>query len=261
MLPEILALLVKAMLECISEIVVDPSPALEILELPAKVPRLSHESLKEIHGTFALIRPHTLQEVIEDNALCCGAHAAPQIKGGAGRKGEIVHPVRLEVVDLPWQKPQSPSPDEPPTSDLKPANVLSRDLCVGADVHDVNLLDSVVTIPKMVDCLRDQSSRHQCLPEPDLVSHQEATGRVRRRVEPLEGVLYGVALETLESTEDSFGVGTPTRSLWAHALSAFRAAHTGAHMSCRPSGRRFFPSGVFSRSAINRAASSIRLGL
>ena len=113
----------------------------------------------------------------------------------------------------------------------------------------------------MIEHLRNHPACHERLTETDLVGHQEAAGRVWCLVESLEGVLNGVALESLEVFEDGVGVRALARFSLDHDLSASRAAHSGSHISLRPSGRRSFPSGIFWRSEISRAASSIRLGL
>ena len=101
---------------------------------------------------------------------------------------------------------------EPAAADLEPANVLSGDLGVGANVHDVDPLDPVGSVPQVIESLRDHSARDERLPETDLVGYQETAGRIRGLVEALEGVLDGVALESLETLQHSTGVGALARS-------------------------------------------------
>ena len=59
-----------------------------------------HVPLKKVHGAFALIRPHALQKVIEEDPLFPPPHTARQVERGSGCEREVVDPVRLQAVDL-----------------------------------------------------------------------------------------------------------------------------------------------------------------
>ncbi|MDE2935641.1 MAG: hypothetical protein OXP37_02230 [Chloroflexota bacterium] len=174
-LPEFFAFVKDAALECIGQVIVDPSPALEFRKLQAEIFRLPNAPLEEVHGAFARIGPYPLDHVVKQDPFGLDAHAAFQVEGSAWGKRQVVHPVILQAVNFLWQQPQPPRPNEAVGSDPESANVLPGNLRVGTDVDDVDLLDSVFAVPEMVKGLGDYSAGNQRLPEANFVGDQKST--------------------------------------------------------------------------------------
>lgn len=86
------------------------------------------------------------------------------------------------------------------TADRELAQVLPRDLGVGADVEDAGLAAALLT-QEAVGGAGDDAAGDQGLAQADLVGDQERADRVGIRVQPRECVVDGAALEGLQRLE------------------------------------------------------------
>lgn len=87
---------------------------------------------------------------------------------------------------------------------LEPTQVLPGNLAVRADVDDV---DALVGIPKMLNGLCDEAFGDHRLTQSDLVGDEESLNRIVLGPESFEGVLDRIALKVLEAGENLLRIG------------------------------------------------------
>ena len=74
----------KTTFERLCEVFVDALRSGELFQFPAEVAGVLHVPLEEVHWGFVLIRPYTLEKVIEEDPFLARPHTAPQGERGTG---------------------------------------------------------------------------------------------------------------------------------------------------------------------------------
>src|SRR5699024_3188535 len=132
----------------------------------------------------------------------------------------------------------------------QPAQVLPRDLPVGADVGDA---DRPVPVPQVIDRTGRDALGHQRLAQTHLVGDQEAVDRVFIQPQPPERVVHSGPLERFQTAEDAAEIG----ALLPHRrLRSWTAWSTTSHIWRNSAGITSAACGICRSSEICRATAA-----